>query len=115
MKTLLKFTLRILFNSLGIYLSARYITGFHFVGDWGQLLLVGLVLMILNLILKPILKLILSPIIILTLGLGLILINAGILYLLDILSPALSIEGTLPLLMAGILFSVLNFVFHFIL
>jgi putative membrane protein len=115
MKLLLKIVLRILVNALGLYLSARYITGFHFAGDLTQLLILAVILSILNLLLKPILKLILSPIIILTLGLALLFVNAIILYLLDFFSVNLTIDGVLPLIISSILFGILNLIFHLIL
>ena len=115
MRLFLQLLARILINALGIYLSARWISGFHFAGDWVQLVMLALILTILNLILKPILKLILSPLIILTLGAALLAVNALILYLLDIFSPALTIVGIPALLISAILFGLLNFIFHFVL
>ena len=115
MKLLLKIVLRVLVNALGIYLCARYITGFHFTGDLIQLLLLAVILTILNLLLKPILKLILSPLIILTLGVALLFVNAIILYLLDFFSGNLTIDGVLALLLSSILFGILNLISHFIL
>ena len=115
MKLLIKIALRILVNALGLYLCALYITGFHFAGDLLQLLLLAVILTILNLLLKPILKLILSPLIILTLGIAILFVNAIILYLLDFFSANLTIDGVLPLLLASILFGILNLISHFIL
>jgi putative membrane protein len=114
MKLLFKIVFRILVNALGLYLSARFITGFHLVGDLTQLLVLALILSILNLLLKPVLKLLLTPIIILTLGFALLFVNAIILYLLDFFSANLTIDGILPLLLSSILFGILNLISHII-
>lgn len=115
MKLILKIILRILVNGLGLYLCIRYIPGFAFTGDIVQLLLLAVILTVLNLVLKPILKLILSPFILITLGLGVLVVNMVILYLLDYFSAALTISGIAALFFSSILVAVLNFIFHFIL
>ena len=115
MKLFLKFILHILANALGLYLSARYVPGFHFSGDIVQFLLLALILTILNFALKPFLKIVFSPLIILTLGLGLLLVNALILYLLDFFSANLTITGVSALFFSSIVVSVVNFIFHFFL
>jgi uncharacterized membrane protein YvlD (DUF360 family) len=55
----------------------------------------------------------LGPIIIITLGLGIIIINAIILYLLDYFLVQITISGLYPLIYATLIISVINLVFHF--
>lgn len=85
--------LHILGNSLGIYLSARIIKGVLFQGDIIDLLLAGLLLGILNVLVKPALKIISAPLILLTLGIFIFIINLFILWLAQYLLPELSISG----------------------
>ena len=54
----------------------------------------------------------LSAIIVLTLGLGLVLVNAIILYLLDFLSENLMIETIPALLWGAVIIGFLNFIVH---
>jgi len=89
-----------------------YIPGVTIQSGIRGLLLITLIFPALNIFIKPILKFILSPIIILTLGLGLLLINAVILFILDLLTEQLTIQGVLPLMLATLLISAANFVIH---
>jgi putative membrane protein len=101
-------------NILGLLAAAYFVAGFSVAGDAVTYLKIGLILTVLNFVLKPILKLIFTPVIILTLGLGIIVVNALVLYVLDFLSPDLTIQGTLPLVCAAILIGAINFVFHLV-
>ena len=91
-----------------------YIPGVTIQSGIRGLLLITLIFTALNIFIKPILKFILSPIIILTLGLGLLLINAVILFILDLLTEQLTIQGVLPLMLATLLISAANFVIHIV-
>ena len=102
-------------NALGLWLAAQYITGFHLTGDWIQLAKIGLVLAALNFVLKPILKLFLGPIIILTLGFGLIFVNAIVIYGLTFFFENLTIETIPALIYSTILIGIINFLIHLIL
>ncbi len=100
--------LHVFSNAIAILAAVYFITGFSFTGDFIALLIAAAILTFINLILRPILKLILGPFIVLTLGLFLIVLNAITLYLLDILSNPLTIDGYSPLLLATLLFSIVN-------
>jgi putative membrane protein len=112
MKFLAKLIVIIAANALGIWAATAYIPGFGFSGDFKQLVELAVILTALNYFLKPILKLILGPIIVLTLGIGVILVNAVILYILDIFSKNLTIENIPALIYSTILMGLINFVFH---
>jgi putative membrane protein len=92
-------------NLLAFLVAAYLIPGFDLVGSaTGFLLLIALITII-HLIIRPIIKLVLSPVIILTLGLFTIVINAVILYIVDIYSQNISIDGLIVLLLGTILIS----------
>ncbi|OGY60315.1 MAG: hypothetical protein A3B23_00220 [Candidatus Colwellbacteria bacterium RIFCSPLOWO2_01_FULL_48_10] len=97
-------------NTLGLYLAGRFITGVIIPTDLKQLLIAAGVLTAINVLAKPILKLVLSPIIIITLGLGLIVVNAITLYILDYLMVSVTIPVLLPLVYATLLVSVINYI-----
>ena len=76
-------------------------------------------LAVLNFLLKPMLTLVLGPIIILTLGLGVLIVNALILYLLpivtdhiDFLHGSIIIQNIPALFFATLIVSILNFIIH---
>lgn len=112
MKIIAKIAVAVVVNALALVVAAYFVMGFNLEVDLRSLFLLAAVLTALNFFLKPILKLILGPIIVITLGLGLILVNAVILYILDMLSNNLNIDGVGALLYSSIIIGLVNFVFH---
>ncbi len=97
-------------NVLALIGAVYWIPGIAVSGSWVAYAKIALVLTVLNMTIKPILKLILSPFIFITLGLGIIVVNALVLYVLDILMNELTITGLYPLVYATLLISVVNVV-----
>lgn len=89
---------KIIAGILGLWLAVQFISGVAFTGTWQTLLLAGFILGLINFFIKPILKLITLPLRILTLGLFGLVINMGMLWLVDIFFIELIIEGFFPLL-----------------
>jgi len=100
-------------NLIALIVAANFIAGFQISGTFTNILAVSGIFTALNLLLRPLLKLILSPVIILTLGLFTIVINASILYLLDILSQNVTIIEIKPLIYGTLLITAVNFILHF--
>ena len=100
-------------NALGLLAASYYIAGFNLNNDFRELMILAAVFTAIYFILRPIVKMILGPFLVLTLGLGLIAVNAIMLYLLDLASKNLMIDGVGALLEATLLLSVLNFVLHY--
>jgi len=93
-------------------LAARFVPGVQFTGDYKMLLIIGGALGIINFFIKPILKTISLPIRILTLGLFSLVINMGLVWLIEILFPKeLEIIGLLPLFWTTLIIWALNFFF----
>jgi putative membrane protein len=117
---LVKTVLIVTGNAFALWLAAKYIpAGFVLSATWYQLAILAIILTLLNLLVKPVLKLALGPIIVLTLGLGIIIVNAIILYALpivadhlDILRGSISIETIPALLYATLIVSAVNLVIH---
>ena len=106
-------------NALALWLANRFVPGFVLGGNVIVIILVALILALLNFFLKPLLTLILGPIIVLTLGLGVIIVNAIILWLLwlitaniDFLHGSIIIQDIPALLFATLIVSVVNFIIH---
>lgn len=109
MRFFASFLFHILGNSLGILLCSYLVKGFEFSGTLLNLIEIAFFLTIFNTIFKPIIKFIFWPLIILTLGLGLILINAFGLWLSTLLFKGLTIEGFLPLIFSTLIIWAINF------
>jgi putative membrane protein len=119
MHWLAKLVLVIIGNSLALWLANLYVPGFVLNANWIGVAIIALVLSILNFIVKPVFTLILGPIIVLTLGLGVLVVNAIIIYFLpivdnhlDILRGSISIETIPALIYTTLIVSAINFVIH---
>ncbi len=102
-----------IFSNVVAFLAALYfIPSFTISTDFADLIITAGVFALLNMSVRPILKLILGPIIFLTLGLGIILVNAIILYILDILDSSITIQDTTTLVYATLIISAVNLITH---
>lgn len=99
-------------NILALFLASYYIEGVVLVGGAGSLITVGLVFSAVNFFLKPIIKLLLGPFILFSFGLLIIIVNMGMLWVTDILTAGLHIDGIGALFLTTILVSVINFGAH---
>jgi len=89
-------------NGLALIAAAYFVHGFDLNLSTGWQAFAGLVgvLTVISLIIKPLLRLLLGPIIIITFGLFNVVINGGLLYIVDKYSENLTITG-LPALLYG--------------
>jgi len=107
-----RFIILIFSNIVAIMASSYFIKDFIFKGDFMDLVVTAAIFTIINLIFRPVLKLLFGPVIILTMGLFIIIINALTIYILDIVSAQITIQGYLPLLVATIIFGVINIIIN---
>lgn len=111
---IIRLLVRILANALAIYLAAYFVQGFYFPHDWRPLLLGGVILALLNGLLKPILKFLSAPLMYLTLGAFPLVINIGILWLLQYFVTDLKIEGFWAYFWSIIIITLVNWLFDLI-
>ncbi|OGZ36816.1 MAG: hypothetical protein A3D38_01605 [Candidatus Portnoybacteria bacterium RIFCSPHIGHO2_02_FULL_40_23] len=104
----MRFIVQILTNGLAIFLAAYLVPGIVFTGDILTLLIAGLILGLINFFIKPILKLISAPLIILTLGFFTLVINMGLLWILDYLVKELTITGLWTFFWGALVISAVN-------
>ena len=82
---MLRFARRLLyawiFNVIALYAAEKLVDGISFSGDFGILVLTGLVFALVNMTLKPVVKLLAIPLILVTLGIALFFINILMLYI----------------------------------
>lgn len=114
---MLKFISRLIFsfftNFVALLAAAYFIKEFKIATDLFSFFLVAGVFTLINVFIRPILKFILSPVIILTFGLGILLVNALALYLLDIFLINITITGLKPLIYATLIISLINILISF--
>lgn len=107
-------------NIFALWAANTYVPGFVLANtNWTALVVIALILAVLNFFLKPILTLVLGPIIVVTLGLGLIVVNAIIIWLLpivlnhiDFLHGSIIIQTIPALFFAALIIGAVNFVVH---
>ncbi len=93
--------------------AGYFVAGFEIAPGFASYLTVAAILTLINIFIKPLIKLVLTPVIILTLGLGIILVNALILYLLDFFSSEITIIGITALIYATLIISIVNILINF--
>jgi putative membrane protein len=100
--------LHVLVNGFGIWLIAYLLPGIHYQGGFLYLLLTGLVIGLLNLLVKPIVTLLSLPFIILTLGLFYLAINGFLLWLAAALLSGLTVDGCGTAILGGLVMAIYN-------
>jgi len=86
------FVLRALIAAIGLWIATRWVSGIR-IDDATTLVLAGLLLGVINAIVRPIVILLTLPITVLTLGLFLLVVNAGMVALVAWLLPGFHIFG----------------------
>src|SRR4030042_4378682 len=109
MRRLFKLVLQILANAVSIFAAAYFLPKLiTFKGNWADYLIVGVILTIANLIIRPVLKIITAPLIFITLGLFLVVINAAILFGVDWFVEELTITNIWGYIWVSLIVSIVN-------
>ena len=96
----MKFILRVLVNAVALYAAVALLGSFPSLGvsmdsgSWLSFIWLALIFAVINAVLKPILKVIGCPVLILTFGLGSLLINTLLFWLLSVIAKPLGISFT---------------------
>jgi putative membrane protein len=86
------FVLRALLSAFGLWLASQWVVGVHF-DSTGTLIVAGLLLGVVNAIVRPIVFVLTLPLTILTLGLFLLVLNAGMVALVAWILPGFHLAG----------------------
>jgi putative membrane protein len=100
--------LQVVLNGVALLIAARLIPGIVYTGDLLYLLIAGLVLGLINLIVKPIVSFFSFPLIVLTLGLFYLVINGLVLYLAAYFLDGLQVDGCVPAILGGLVIAAFN-------
>jgi len=108
----MKFLPRLIFiyfsNLVALLIAAKFIPGFEMSADFIRFLIASGIFAFINIFIKPVFTTILSPFIFLSLGLLSLIINAGMLYLLDLWSENVTITTIESLIYGTLLISAIN-------
>jgi putative membrane protein len=103
------FVLRVLINTAAIYLAASIVPGIE-IRDVLSALGAGLVLGLINAVVRPVLVVLTLPVTILTLGLFLVVLNALCLWLTAQLVEGFEVQGIWPAVLGALLISVVSWI-----
>ncbi len=107
----MRFLLRLVVNAVAVFLAANLVPGIHVTGA-AAALLAGLILGLVNAVIKPILFVLTLPFTILTLGLFIFVVNAICLALVAWLVPGFSIAGFGAAFIGALVISAVNWLLH---
>lgn len=114
-----KFIIQILINAVAFFAAITIMRG-HGIEAQGNVLvdylLLGLIFSLINAVLRPILSLLGCPVIILTLGLGILLINTLLFYLTGLIGESFgvgfTVDGFVPAFLGALIVSVVGMVLN---
>lgn len=107
---MIKILFRFAINIIALLVVNHLVADFELIGQPTSILAIAIIFAVFNIYLRPVMKLIFSPLILITLGAFSLVINAGILYLLDIISNNITINGLTPLWQATLIITVFNLI-----
>lgn len=107
----MNFLAKILVNGLAVLIAAYLLPGIH-VDRMVTAVIIAAVLILLNLVVKPILIILTFPITIVTLGLFLLVINALIIMLVSAIVPGFQVDGFWWALLFSIILSIIQMIFE---
>ena len=110
------FLLRAVISAIGLWLATQWVTGVHY-DSVGALIGAGVVLGVVNAIIRPILKLLSCPVILLTLGLFVFVINAFTLWLasqiaVNFFHVGFYVNGFLPAFFGALIVSIVSVILN---
>ncbi|WP_280347637.1 phage holin family protein [Nocardia neocaledoniensis] len=118
----MQLAIRLVINAIAIWAAVAWIDKIDILtpadsGNWGKalvILIVAAVFTVVNAVIKPIVKLLSLPFVILTLGLFLLIVNAGMLWLTakitELSDYGLRVDGFWAALWGGVIISLVNWV-----
>ncbi|MDO9222114.1 MAG: phage holin family protein [Caulobacter sp.] len=110
---MIRLILRTLVGMLGLWLAQKFVPGVHFADDT-SLLIAALGLGVVNAIVRPVVLLLTLPLTLLTLGLFLLVINAGMFALTARLLDGFTVAGFWPAVLGSLMVSAVGWIGHMI-
>ncbi len=112
---ILRLVVRLLVLALIIGAVAALVPGIDVHGGFGALLWIAVLFALVNAVIGPIVRLLSLPFIVLTLGLFLLVVNAGLLALTAALTSRLDIDGFWDAVLGGLLIAVFSWLAELVL
>ncbi|MBW8816385.1 MAG: phage holin family protein [Caulobacterales bacterium] len=110
----MRFLVRAAFAALGLWAATKIVPGVY-IRDAGTLLIAALLLGVVNAIVRPIVVILTLPLTLVTLGLFLLVVNAGMILLVDLLLGGMHVHGWIAAILAAIVTGVASWIGHMVL
>ncbi len=107
-KMIVRIVVGLISNWLALMAAERLIGGFVVIDDLFGLLTVIALFTLANSLILPAVRIILKPLLWLTLGIGPFVLNGILIYLVDIYSEGITINGFIPLILATVVIGAVN-------
>ncbi len=95
-------------NIVALFVAAAIFSGVSYGDDFWVLVVAGLVFGLVNVFVRPLVLFLALPAVILTLGLALLLVNAFMLWLTDVIVPSFEVSGFWTAVGAGVIVGLVN-------
>jgi putative membrane protein len=95
-------------NPIALYLTAILVPGITFKGDLVTLFVAGLLLAVINMIVRPIAMFLSIPLLILTLGLFYFVLNGLLLWGASFVLPGYHVAGLIPGMLGSLVIAIVN-------
>lgn len=110
----MRFLVRAAFAALGLWIASKIVPGVY-IRDAGTLIIAALLLGVVNAFVRPIVVILTFPITLVTLGLFLLVVNAGMILLVDLLLGGMQVHGWIAAILAAIVTGVASWIGHMVL
>ncbi len=108
-KLFFRIVIRWLANAFGLWLASRLLPGLVFNGGPVMFVVAGLLLSVINTLIKPLVIILSLPAIVLTLGLFIVFINGLMVAIAASLMDSLSVDGFGTAVLAGLIIGLVNY------
>jgi putative membrane protein len=110
----MRFLVRAAFAALGLWVAKMVVPGVY-IRDGGTLLVAALLLGVVNAFVRPVVVVLTFPLTLLTLGLFLLVVNAAMILLVDLLLGGMHVHGWIAAILAAIVTGVISWIGHMVL
>jgi putative membrane protein len=105
-----QFLVRCILNAAGLFVAALFLDGISYQQEWHVLLIAGIVLSIVNALIKPLVIILSLPALLLTVGLFSIVINGLMVYLAHLIYPPFQVTSFGSAVLAGLVIGLVNYI-----
>lgn len=105
-----QFLIRWGLNTAGLFVAAHFLKGLSYQEEWRVLVVAGLVLSIINALIKPFVVILSLPALLLTLGIFSIVINGFMVYLAHLLYSPFQVSSFGTAILAGLVVGLVNYI-----